>query len=96
MSKPKEYATFDQFSTVIQLVINLDKVQDKHYEMELLNEWYLLYRGMKYTNILDWIDFHFAEVTKYTHDYYVDPRGIFIATIARYIEGNALSQLLNI
>lgn len=75
-TEPKK-ATFKDFSNVIDIIVNVDKI-DKHDLPEYYNDWFMLYKETSYTDVIEWAKFQFADVTSDTHDFWLDKRGLMI------------------
>lgn len=73
----RNFATFPVFREILELIVNLDNL-DLEEEDESMNEWYELYRTMKEPDVVEWAKFHFQEVNKNTHDFWLDKRGLAI------------------
>lgn len=73
----QSFATFSVFRELMELIVNVDKL-DKETEDEYMNDWYELYKTMKEPDVVEWAKFHFAEVNKNSHDFWLDKRGLAI------------------
>lgn len=62
----QRHATFQAFSEIIDIIVNTDEVHRGHLP-ELYNDWFELYKGMNYPDVIEWAKFQFTEVTpRYT------------------------------
>lgn len=74
---PASFATFPVFRELMELIVNMDNL-DLEEEEESINEWFELYKTMKIPDVVEWAKFHFSEVNKNTHDFWLDKRGLAI------------------
>jgi len=71
------YAAFNDFKSIIEIVVNLDSLSVQDIE-EYMNEWYELYNETKYHDVIEWAKFHFETVNQSTHDFWLDKRGLML------------------
>lgn len=73
----QSFAIFPVFRDIVELIVNTDRL-DIETENEYMNDWYELYKTMKEPDVVEWAKFHFSEVNKDTHEFWLDKRGIAI------------------
>lgn len=73
------HATFKVFQGIIDIVVNTDLL-DGEQTNEAMNEWYELYKTQNVPDVIEWAKdhFHSSMVTKDTHDFWLDKRGLML------------------
>lgn len=69
--EPKQM-NFDLFKEQMYKFMFLDKVESEERLDELMHDWYILFKEMKYDDVGEWVEFQFpwSEVNESTHDFW--------------------------
>lgn len=76
------HVTFEHFKSVSEIAVYFSEKMDRQDIEEVMNELYELYREMNYHEPIDFLKFHLIkeQVNRDTHDFWLDPKGMFIVT----------------
>ena len=72
------YKKFEEFKSVCEIAIYFSERMDIEEIKEVLNDLFELYKGMTYTNPIDFLQFHLEDVDRNSHDFWLDKRGLMI------------------
>lgn len=75
-----KHKAFEEFNAVVIIAVHFADKMSTADISEVVNDWYILYKEMRYEEPIDFLTFHLpsAEVNRDTHDFWLDNRGLMI------------------
>lgn len=82
-----KHQNFPEFKATAMIIVHfVDKMSIDGVD-EMLQDWYELYKGMKYYDVIEFFQFHLnpSEVNRDTHDFWLDDRGLYLMHVAKNV-----------
>lgn len=82
MNKKEMKQNFKVFSQHARILIYFSEQMSETDIEEHLQEWYVMYKESSYEWPSQFIKWHFSEITRDTHDFWLDDRGEWLMDVA--------------
>jgi hypothetical protein len=68
---------YKEFKSIIEIAMYFSESMSLSEIEEYIQDWYVYYKESKFTDVREWIEFWFKDVSRDTHEYWIDQRGMF-------------------
>lgn len=74
------HVNFETFKNTVEIGMHFVDNMDSEEIRQHMQDWYVLYKEMRYYDVQEWLNFQFNndEVTRDTHDFWLDKKGMMI------------------